>query len=64
MMSEVKLFPIKPCPECKKDVRFIEDIPTVWCGYCRFCQISLIIHESLDKDPEIYAFLKKEVILR
>lgn len=63
-MSEGIPFPIKPCPKCKGDVRFIEDVPNVWRGYCRSCQISLVVRESLDKEPEIHAFLKKEVVLR
>jgi hypothetical protein len=52
LLEERIQLPVKICPKCKSRVVFIEDMPKVWLGFCKTCNISLVIRESLDKEPQ------------
>ena len=51
-MSEGKSFLFRSCMECKKEVRFVEDTFQVWLGFCRRCNVLLVIRGSSDKKPK------------
>jgi len=52
IVSEGKSFLFRSCLECKKDVRFVEDTFQVWLGFCKKCNILLVIRGSSDKNPK------------
>ena len=42
------LLPSRPCSKCGGKVAFIEDLPRTWLGYCKRCDVILIINGCLD----------------